>query len=69
MRDIRANLDRARWAEYAVEAFQEETRADDEDAVADLLCDLMHYCDATKQYFNEELTRALSHYAAETEGD
>ena len=41
----------------------------DEGAVADLLCDLMHYCDATKQDFDTQLTRALGHYAAETEED
>ena len=37
-----------------------------EDAVSDLLADLMHWCDRFGQEFHEELRRALYHYAEET---
>jgi len=60
------NGKRARWAEIALIAFQRETGTDDEDATADLLCDLMHLADRRGWNFDIELERAQAHYEAET---
>lgn len=63
------NDDRAEWAEEALSAFQATTGTDDETAIGDLLCDLMHLCDRRgAQYgsFQDALDAARSHYAAET---
>jgi hypothetical protein len=63
----RMNGRRSFWAALAVRCFQRATGTDDGDAVADLLCDLMHFCDRRKFVFNDELERARRHYLAETE--
>jgi len=63
------NVSRAQWAAAALEEFQRQTRADLEDAVSDLLADLMHWCDRSGQSFTDELRRALSHYDEETATD
>ena len=60
------NHDRSYWAETALIAFRKVTRTDPEDAVADLLCDLMHYCDRYDLNFEDELKRALGNYEEET---
>lgn len=60
---------RAAWAERAVAAFIEETGTDRGDAVTDLLCDLMHWCDRNDREFSAALTRAGRHYSEETEGE
>jgi len=42
------NIDRARWADLALQLFMEETGMTSEDigdAVADLIADLGHFCD------------------------
>ena len=59
------NDDRALWAETALAAFVEQTGCDREDALPDLLCDLMHWCDRTGVSFAEQLTRAEWHYRVE----
>lgn len=61
------NDERAEWAEQAIEAFESATRADREDALCDLLADLMHWADRNGQDFDSQLDRARMHYAAETE--
>lgn len=63
------NEARAEWAKTAIDAFQLATGTDDEDALADLLCDLMHFCDRNEEThgkFADALYRAKSNYAAET---
>jgi hypothetical protein len=60
------NDSRAGWAAAAIGVFRDETGADFEDAVCDLLADLMHWCDRNGQSFAAELSRARSHYEAET---
>ena len=65
------NKDRAEWAMNAIEAFQAITGTDGEDAVCDLLCDLMHCCDLYGDAygdFDEGLRRGRYHYEAETTG-
>ena len=62
----RLNGNRALAAAFALAEFRERTGADLEDAVSDLLADLMHWCDRFGQEFPEELRRARNHYAAET---
>lgn len=63
------NSERTRWAQAALWAFQRATRTDDEDAVSDLLTDLMHWCDCNDQDFNAELLRGSGHYESETRSD
>ncbi|VWC82153.1 hypothetical protein BLA39750_01283 [Burkholderia lata] len=60
------NDDRASWAGTAINAFQQATRCEDGDAVADLLASLMHHCDRNGLSFETELGRARQHYAEET---
>jgi len=60
------NDDRADWAAAALSAFQAQTGSDLGDAVSDLLCDLMHWCDRNGISFRKELERARWHYDAET---
>ena len=62
----RLNRNRARWAAAALAEFRRQTGADLEDAVSDLLADLMHWCDRLGQEFPQELRRALHHYEEET---
>jgi hypothetical protein len=63
------NRERADWANDALEAFMETTGCDVEDALADLLCDLMHWADRHDQDFSEECRRAIGHYEAEVEDE
>lgn len=60
------NDDRAEWADTALNAFMRVTRTDHEDAVSDLLADLMHYCDRQGWNFEDELRRGSEHYHEET---
>jgi len=60
---------RAKWAQAALRAFQKATGADAQDAVCDLLCDLMHLSDRSEFGFEAALGRARKHYEAETEGE
>ncbi len=62
------NDDRADWAAAAIDAFIDATGADREDALSDLLSDLMHLCDRVDDLgnFKEQLERARGHYEAET---
>lgn len=60
------NASRARSAGVALEEFHHQTGADVEDAVSDLLANLMHWCDRAGQDFQQQLRRAEGHYAEET---
>jgi hypothetical protein len=60
-----SNLDRAAWADEAIRTFRERTGCDHEDALADLLADLMHWADARDFTFERELARAIEHHDAE----
>ena len=60
------NADRAKWAAAALREFRRKTAADHEDALGDLLCDLMHWSDRNNFDFGAALYRAQSHYEAET---
>ena len=61
------NDDRANWAEAALRAFQAVTKTDDEDAVSDLIGDLLHL--AARQGLDPQLMldRAQANYEAECE--
>lgn len=63
------NDNRAAWANIAVRAFQAETGTDDEDALSDLLADLMHWSDRKNYDFDAALCRGRGHYEAETASD
>lgn len=62
------NRERASWANFAVAAFRVSTGTDREDALTDLLADLMHLCDQEEKWsdFDCELERARGHYQEET---
>lgn len=62
------NGNRAEWANVAVKAFQTETLTDDEDALSDLICDLMHWADRhlpEGDSWDVHLRRAVDHYFEE----
>lgn len=61
------NKERADWADRTVQMFQIITGADRDDAVSDLLANLMHLADDEDTDFAADLTRAEMHYAAEIE--
>ena len=65
------NDDRAAWADTALRAFARTTKMDtaneaDEDILADLLCDLMHWCDRCGIAFEQAVLDATVHYVEET---
>jgi hypothetical protein len=60
------NDDRSAWAASALATFMQITGTDQEDAVGDLLADLMHWCDRNNYEFELALIRARGHYEAET---
>ncbi len=60
------NDHRAEWAAAALHEFQRITGTEDEDALGDLLCDLMHWSDRNSLDFEAALSRACMHYEAET---
>jgi hypothetical protein len=60
------NMERAEWAHRAILAFESATGTDREDALADLLGDLMHWSNVYGQDFDRELDSARRHYASET---
>src|SRR6185312_12578568 len=71
------NDERASWAEVALVTFGQRTGmvrvhlGDKEDAflvVADLLCDMAHWCDRTGVDLQSALRLATSHYMEETGG-
>jgi len=59
------NVDRTAWAGSALKHFQSLTGADHEDALGDLLCDLMHWASANNFDFDAAMCRARCHYQAE----
>lgn len=59
------NTERAAVAETAVEAFMKACRTDREDAVGDLICNLMHLADADGNDPIEVVKNAIYHYFAE----
>lgn len=63
------NDDRASWAALALRHFRRATGADREDALGDLICNLMHWCDRNNFDFELALYRARGHYMAETTAD
>jgi len=60
------NDKRASWAGSALAVFMRDTGTEDEDALGDLLADLMHWCDRNNYDFDAALGRAFGHYEAET---
>jgi hypothetical protein len=52
-------------AAQALNVFVRESGCDADDALTDLLTNLMHWCDATSGDFNAALKRAWLHHQAE----
>jgi hypothetical protein len=63
------NDERASWADEVLQRFRALTGTDYEDALGDLLCDLMHWSDRNNFDFGLALQRAEGHYEAETGSD
>jgi hypothetical protein len=63
------NLDRADWAASALRHFQSTNGTEHDDALPDLLCDLMHCADARNYDFDAALHTARMHYQAECEDE
>jgi hypothetical protein len=63
------NDDRSSWADASLRAFRKATRCDREDALGDLLADLIHWSDRNQSDFDAALVRARMHYEAETSGE
>jgi hypothetical protein len=63
------NDSRAKWAGSALIAFMLETGTDLEDALDDLLADLMHWADRHSSNFDLALDQARRHYIEETAGE
>lgn len=63
------NDERAEWAAASLRHFQCVTGADYDDALADLLADLMHWSDRNGSDFDATLSRARMNYEAETTGE
>jgi hypothetical protein len=63
----RQNDDRSEWAAVALKAFQAETGTEDEDVLADLLTDLIHWADRHNRDFAQECDLARSRYRDETD--
>lgn len=63
------NDERANWAEHAIQKFIEITGTDKEDALTDLLANLMHWADRNGADFKQALMMAEMHYEAETSDD
>jgi len=61
------NIERAKWADKAIQAFRKQTGCDFEDSLGDLLCDLMHWAIAENRDFDAALDTARTHYEAECE--
>ncbi len=60
------NDHRAELAEASLRHFQCWSGADHKDALADLLCNLMHWCDRNEFRFEEALGRGRMQYLIET---
>ena len=60
------NDDRSTWAGAALALFTQLTGTEEEDALGDLLADLMHWADRKGYDFDAALQGARSHYVAET---
>jgi hypothetical protein len=63
------NDKRAAWAGSSLRTFIDETGVDQEDALGDLLCNLMHWSDRHDYDFDAALDRARFHHEAETAGE
>jgi len=63
------NDKRSAWAGASVRLFQATTGCDEEDALCDLLADLMHWADRSNYDFDATIARAQYHYDAETRAD
>jgi len=61
------NESRATWAETAITQFRADTGTDKEDAICDLVGDLMHLADRYGQDPLREIQRGIQHFLAEKE--
>lgn len=67
MPNTMTNTDRAEAAADALRHFQRATGTDDEGALGDLFCDLMHWASANNFDFDAALCRARGYYEEEVD--
>lgn len=60
-----SNLQRAVWAETAIDTFVAATGSEHGDALCDLLTDLMHWASYSGRSFDQVLERARFHFELE----
>lgn len=60
------NARRSGWGGDMIDNLQQNTGADEVDALADGLCDLMHWAHDAGFDFDKELRRACYHFEVET---
>ncbi|ABE67401.1 hypothetical protein PBI_CHE12_82 [Mycobacterium phage Che12] len=64
------NNNRARWSAAALHTYAKTVGSEDvEQAISDMLGDLLHLCDAAKLDFSELYDQGRWHYAAELGGE
>lgn len=61
------NSDRAAWAQAALDAFQSVCRTDDQDAIKDLVCDLLHLARQRGENTDSIFGGAELHFNAEVD--
>lgn len=67
--DIEENDKRAEIAQACLDLLRKRSGCcDPENALADLLANLAHWCDRNDTEFEDELRRAAMHYGEETDG-
>jgi hypothetical protein len=59
------NVEHITWAAEAVVVFQKHCGTSDDDAIADLICDLGHLAEHRGFDFLSEVRRAIGHWYAE----
>lgn len=57
---------RAAWADSALASFSADTGSGRDEAIGDLICNLIHWCDRNNFDFDSVLVRARNYYIEET---
>jgi hypothetical protein len=64
------NMERAYTrAHHAVDVYMKLTKTDQEDAISDLICDLLHLAKAWRQDPEDTLDRGFYHFQCEDSGN
>lgn len=61
------NNDRATWGGYAILMHAHLSNATKAEAPADLICNILHWCDRNRRDYEEVLMQGLSYYTRDTD--